>query len=174
MKLKIFTLRLNPTTGFFDDGELVNFQLGKDVIDISEHFLVHEKTPTLLLVLRYRDVPDNGGRASHSPEAARKDWRAELDAQGQRIYDEFRLWRSRKAKHDGLPPYLILNNRELAELVMKRPANIAQLREIEGIGEAKTKRWGEEMLALLAKLGAHKASEPTPPPPTKNQGEIKS
>lgn len=53
MKLKIFTLRLNPVTGFFDDGELVNFQLGKDVIEISEHFLVHEKTPTLLLVLRY-------------------------------------------------------------------------------------------------------------------------
>ena len=48
MKLKIFTLRLNPATGLFDEGELVSFQLGKDVIEISEHFLVHEKTPTLL------------------------------------------------------------------------------------------------------------------------------
>ena len=61
MKLKIFTLRLNPATGIFDEGELASFQLGKDVIEITEHFLVHEKTPTLLLVLRYRDVPDNGG-----------------------------------------------------------------------------------------------------------------
>ncbi len=52
MKLKIFTLRLNPATGLFDEGELANFQSGKDVIEISEHFLVHEKTPTLLLVLR--------------------------------------------------------------------------------------------------------------------------
>jgi len=118
------------------------------VIDVSEHFLVHEKTPTLLLVLRYREIPDSGGGGARqhssgtrqSPEAARKDWRAELDAQGQRTYDEFRLWRGRKAKHEGLPPYLILNNRELAELVMKHPANITQLREIEGIGEAKAKR----------------------------------
>ena len=156
MKLKIFTLRLNPTTGLFDDAELTSFQLGKDVIDVSEHFLVHEKTPTLLLVLRYRELPDNGGAARQSPEAARKDWRAELDVQGQRVYDEFRLWRGRKAKHEGLPPYLILNNRELAELVMKRPANISQLREIEGIGEAKAKCWGEEMLALLEKLGQPK------------------
>ena len=163
MKLKIFTLRLNPATGIFDEGELAGFQLGKDVIEISEHFLVHEKTPTLLLVLRYRDIPDNGGGARQPPEAARKDWRAELDAQGQRTYDELRLWRSRKAKHDGLPPYLILNNRELAELVMKHPANITQLREIEGIGEAKAKRWGEEMLALLSKLEMRKMAEPAPP-----------
>ncbi|MDD2804966.1 MAG: hypothetical protein PHV33_05385 [Elusimicrobiales bacterium] len=69
MKLKIFTLRLNPATGLFDEGELVSFQLGKDVIEISEHFLVHEKTPTLLLVLRYRDIPDNGGGAHQSQEA---------------------------------------------------------------------------------------------------------
>ncbi len=77
MKLKIFTLRLNPATGLFDEGELTGFQLCKDVIDVSEHSLVHEKTPTLLLVLRYRELP-NGGGASQSPEAARKDWRAEL------------------------------------------------------------------------------------------------
>ena len=164
MKLKIFTLRLNPATGIFDEGELTSFQLGKDVIDVSEHFLVHEKTPTLLLVLRYRELPDGGGGARQSPEAVRKDWRAELDAQGQRIYDEFRLWRGRKAKHEGLPPYLILNNRELAEFAMKRPANATQLREIEGIGEAKAKRWGEEMLALLGKLETQKTAEPTPPP----------
>jgi len=42
------------------------------------------------------------------------------------------LWRGRKAKQEGLRPYLILNKRELAELIMKHPANITQLREIEG------------------------------------------
>jgi hypothetical protein len=170
MKLKILTLRLNPATGLFEEGELANFQSGKDVIDVSEHFLVHEKTPTLLLVLRYRELPDGGGGARQAPDAARKDWRAELDVEGQRIYDEFRLWRGRKAKRDGLPPYLILNNRELAELAMKRPTGISQLREIEGIGESKSKRWGEEMLALLAKLGMQKQTEPTPPPPRRKGG----
>jgi len=91
MKLKIFTLRLNPATGLFDEGELASFQLGKDVIEISEHFLVHEKTPTLLLVLRYRDIPDNGGGAHQSQEATRKDWRAELDAQGCKVAPQTKL-----------------------------------------------------------------------------------
>ncbi len=156
MKLKIFTLRLDPATGKFDDKDLAEFQLGKDMIEVSEHFLVHEKTPTLVLVVRYRELPDG---AHASPEAVRKDWRAELDDPGKRIYDEMRLWRGRKAKREGMPPYLILNNRELAELAMKRPASLAMLREIDGIGEAKSARWGEEILALLAGLAAGSAAQ---------------
>lgn len=156
MKLKVFTLRLNPTTGIFDESELSEFQSGKDVIEVSEHFLVHEKTPTLLLVVRYRELP-YGGRSSS--DASRKDWRAELDEQAKRIYDELRLWRGRTAKREGMPPYLILNNRELAELATKKPTTVTQLQEINGIGEAKSNRWGEEMLAVLAKLAAVTTSE---------------
>ena len=148
MKLKIFTLRMNPATGKFDDAELAAFQSDKDVIELSEHFLTHEKTPTLVLVLQYRET---SGAARQAPEAARKDWRGELDESGKRLYDELRLWRGRKAKREGIPPYLILNNRELAELSMKRPLNVTQLREIDGIGEAKSARWGEELLALMIK-----------------------
>ncbi|MBI4800966.1 MAG: HRDC domain-containing protein [Elusimicrobia bacterium] len=163
MKLKIFTFRMNPETGKFDDNELARFQTDKDVIEVSEHFLVHEKTPTLTLVLSYRDQP---GGARGSPDAARRDWRAELDESCKRVYDELRLWRSRKAKREGMPPYLILNNRELAELAMKRPAGFAELREIEGIGEAKSGRWGEEILAVLAGLaaGARDAVKPAAGP----------
>ena len=151
MKLKVITLRLDPATGLFDDKGLAEFQLGKDVLEVSEHFLVHESIPTLALVMRYRDLPDG---VRPSPDPVRKDWRAELDPDGKRIYDEMRLWRGRRAKRDGLPPYLILNNRELAELAMKRPASLTQLREIDGVGEAKSARWGEELLAILSKLHA--------------------
>lgn len=176
MKLKVLTLRMKPETGAFDDRELSEFQSGKDVIEVSEHFLVHEKTPTLTLVLSYRDLPD-GARVL--PDAGRRDWRAELDQDGKRLYDELRLWRGRKAKREGMPPYLILNNRELAQLAMKRPSTIVQLREIDGIGEAKSGRWGEEILAVLAHLAAgaphaaESASPPTAPgavPDAKNAG----
>ena len=149
MKLKVFTVRMNPATGLFDERDLAAFQIGKEVIEVSEHFLIHEKTPTLLLVVKYRELAEG---APTPPEALRKDWRAELDPQGRRIYDEMRLWRGRKAKQDGMPPYLILNNRELANLAVKGPKTISQLREIDGIGEAKAKRWGEEILSVLAKL----------------------
>lgn len=151
---------MDLATGKFEDRELSEFQMDKDVIEVSEHFLVHEKMPTIILVLHYRDLPNDARRA---PQDARKDWRSELDSDGKKIYDELRLWRGRKAKREGMPPYLILNNRELAELAMRRPISITKLREINGIGEAKSARWGEEILSLLSKLAAALSGAQMPP-----------
>ena len=58
MKLKVFNLRLDPATEIFNDKELTDFQLGKDILEVSEHFLIHDKIPTLVLVLRYREIVD--------------------------------------------------------------------------------------------------------------------
>ncbi|MBM4394960.1 MAG: HRDC domain-containing protein [Deltaproteobacteria bacterium] len=149
MKLKVFTLRLDPATGRFDDREIVEFQAGKDVLDVSEYQFVHDRVPTWGLLVRYRDAP--GGRDGRGDrEEPRKDWRADLDAEAARLYDELRLWRGRQAKRDGMPPYIILNNRELAEVAARRPATLTALREINGVGEAKAERWGEEILAVVA------------------------
>jgi ribonuclease D len=69
------------------------------------------------------------------------------------LYDELRIWRGRVAKRDGLPPYVVLTNREIAEIAGHRPVSLAALQDIEGFGEAKSKRWGEEILAALASVG---------------------
>ncbi len=72
MKLKIFTLRLDPSTGKFDDQGLADFQIGKDIIDVSEHFLVYEKTPTLTLVdpsFDFRINSENFGMAIEAKTA---------------------------------------------------------------------------------------------------------
>lgn len=90
----------------------------------------------------------------------RKDWRAELDPPGQKLYDELRVWRSKTAKREGMPPYLICNNRQLAAMGERRPTSLAAFRDIEGLGEAKAARWGEEILKLHA--AAPDASPPSP------------
>jgi ribonuclease D len=73
------------------------------------------------------------------------------DEAGARFDDaELRSWRGRTAKREGMPPYLICNNRQLAALAARRPDCVAALREIEGLGEAKAERWGEEILKLIA------------------------
>jgi ATP-dependent DNA helicase RecQ len=156
MKLKVFTLRMDPATGVYDDRELVEFQADREVLDASEHLVVRDGIPVLLLVVRWRETD---GRAVYP----RKDWRADLDPAGQKAYDTLRGWRGRASKRDGLPPYLILTNRELAEVARLRPTSLAALREVEGVGEAKAGRWGEEMLAVLAGLGEG-GREPAPDP----------
>lgn len=67
---------------------------------------------------------------------------------------------SERAKADGIPPYVICNNRQLAEVVRVRPDTLTALGAIEGFGEAKLKRYGKALLALVA--GAP-AGQPDPP-----------
>jgi len=165
MKLKVFTLRMDDASGKFDESAVQEF-LGdqdqpRDVIEVSDHFFVHDKRPTWALLVTYRDVPQPG--AARQEQDPRKDWRAELDGPAKELYDQLRLWRSKTAKHDGLPPYLICTNRQVAEIVVRRPTSLAQLGEIQGIGEAKLARWGSEILAIVQAAAPVSDAKPAEP-----------
>ena len=57
---------------------------------------------------------------------------------------------------------MISNNRQLAEVVKVRPASLAALGAIEGFGEAKLKKYGKELLALIAGVAYSSRAEPEP------------
>lgn len=48
------------------------------------------------------------------------------------------------------PPYVLLHNRQLAQIARTRPVAMTALREIDGIGEAKASRFGAALLAMVA------------------------
>lgn len=150
MKLKVFTLGFDDSTGAFDDSELRAFiedpDTPREVIDVSEHFFSHGRRPTWALLVSYRDVPRPGTSQRQTP---RKDYRADLDEPAKELFDELRGWRAKACKRDGLPPYLICTNRQMADVARSRPDSPAKLHEINGLGDAKVSRWGEEILAVV-------------------------
>ncbi len=158
MKLKVFTLRFDDSLGAFDESELRAFVEDQDnpreVIDVSEHFFVHERRPTWALLVSYRDVPRPGSSHRQTP---RKDYRADLDDSAKTLFDELKSWRAKSCKREGLPPYLICTNRQMADIARSRPDSLAKLLEINGLGDAKVGRWGEEILAVVKA-----ASDPQP------------
>lgn len=147
MKVRVFTLRLDPATGRFDDRDLVEFQDGREVLEVSEYQFTHERTPTWAILVRYRDGEAPGRRRDGD---ARKDWRADLDVPARGLYDHLRDWRARRAHRDGMPPYLVLTNRELAAVAARRPASKEALGLIQGIGDSKVERFGAEVLAIVS------------------------
>ena len=169
MKLRIFTLPWDDAAARFEDRELHRFldpespAVAPDVIEVAQHFLVHERRPVWAIMVMYREG-DASPRA-RADRDFRKDWRAELDEPGRKQYDELRLWRAKAAKREGLPPYLICNNRQLAEMVTRKPASLTALRDIEGFGEAKAARWGEEILVMFGKPAAAASLTPVSPAP---------
>jgi ATP-dependent DNA helicase RecQ len=66
------------------------------------------------------------------------------------LFEALRVWRTGLAREQGVPAYVILHDKSLRELATKRPATLAELLGVPGIGQAKAERYGEALLRLLA------------------------
>ena len=174
MKVKVLTLRWSDETGGLDDRELDAFLESRAVLDVSEHFFIHDKQPTLVLTLSYRDEAPDGGRARNGAgkgKTSRPDPRQGLDPAERARYDALRSWRNDIAKREGKPPYLFLTNRQAAELARKPPTSLAGLREVRGVGESRVEAFGAELLALFEAMAGEGAVEPGEPAGSKEPGD---
>jgi DNA helicase-2/ATP-dependent DNA helicase PcrA len=64
---------------------------------------------------------------------------------------DLRAWRSTRARDDFVPAYVVAHDALLAAIVEQRPGSIAALRRVKGMGPAKLDRYGDEILAILAR-----------------------
>ncbi|MFO7629741.1 MAG: DNA helicase RecQ [Prochlorococcaceae cyanobacterium] len=87
---------------------------------------------------------EGGGRSSTDPRQAFND--ADIDGG---LVSALKGWRLEQARQQGVPPYVVFHDRTLLELAARRPASLAELAAIGGIGAAKLERYGEALLLLL-------------------------
>ncbi len=146
MKVRVFNLKFDPAEGF-DDQELVAFCERYDVLDCREHWFTQTGLPWGSVLVSYRDL-ETGTRGRKTER--QRDPRKGLDPQDRMLYDRLREWRSLRSVSDGVPPYLVFNNRQLADLVRIKPATKTAMGEISGIGSGKMDRYAEDVLSILA------------------------
>jgi len=89
-------------------------------------------------------ISSNSEKTSKNPE----DWRKILKESDLGLFNLFREWRSKRSKKEGVPPYVLFTNNQLAQIVIKRPQSLADLSKIEGIGKAKLEKYGQEILGI--------------------------
>jgi DNA helicase II / ATP-dependent DNA helicase PcrA len=96
-------------------------------------------------------VPPGGSRVRPRAVATgmTRTARASVRADGP-LAEQLRAWRRKRAEADGVPAYVVFNDRTLAALTERRPRSRGELLAVEGIGPSKLDRYGEELLALLA------------------------
>lgn len=125
-----------------------------------EHFCQPSGLPHLLLIVHYRPIKEARPLLSPRPRPADSGVRAELSEPERELFDRRRAWRNGRAQAEGVPPYVLLTNRQVAAVAHRRPETLAALRKVEGIGEAKSNRFGRELLAVVA----HPPPAAAPPP----------
>jgi ATP-dependent DNA helicase RecQ len=69
------------------------------------------------------------------------------------LAEYLREWRRNMARENKVPAYIILHDSTLEELCRTRPTNLAELRQVPGIGEKKADVYGAEILQALRNFG---------------------
>lgn len=60
-----------------------------------------------------------------------------------------RAKRSEIARKEAVPAYIVFPDRTLAEMALRRPASLAAMADVRGVGEMKLARYGEQFLAVI-------------------------
>jgi superfamily II DNA helicase RecQ len=90
----------------------------------------------------------SGPAKAAASKAASAEQAVPLTAAGEALATRLKQWRAAEAKHQGVPTWMLLNERTLTAVAQARPANLRQLLEISGMGPAKVERFGEAILEL--------------------------
>ncbi len=95
------------------------------------------------LTLRRDRKPARAGRRQRQPGEGL------MDAASHALWEALRECRRRLAEEQGLPPYMIFHDSTLMEMVAARPETHEALAAINGVGEHKLERYGDDFLEAI-------------------------
>ncbi|MFW6283620.1 MAG: DNA helicase RecQ [Minisyncoccales bacterium] len=68
-----------------------------------------------------------------------------------KLFEKLRKLRTKIAREEGYPPYIIFNDDTLQEMIEKGPKNKKEMLKIKGVGSVKFKKYGEQFLKKIKK-----------------------
>ena len=96
-----------------------------------------------------RDVLRPARAKASSPAAKAAKAAAELPAEAAPLFERLRAWRAAVAKEQGVPAYVIFHDATLREIATARPTTLQELSRVNGVGENKLAKYGDQVLELL-------------------------
>jgi ATP-dependent DNA helicase RecQ len=96
--------------------------------------------------LRLRRDPTASKVAKAAKASPSKDGASPADPA---LFERLRALRARLANEQGVPAYVVFDNKTLLKMTELKPRTAAELRRVPGIGEVKLARYGEAFLEVL-------------------------
>ncbi|MBN6038001.1 DNA helicase RecQ [Amycolatopsis sp. 195334CR] len=98
--------------------------------------------------VRLRREPERVAKAAKVAKAKRE--QADLPAEAKPVFELLRSWRAATAKEQGMPAYVIFHDKTLQEIATSMPASLEQLGQVNGVGESKLAKYGQQILDALS------------------------
>ena len=148
MLVKVITLSFDSVLGGFNDSTLRDFLKDCELVSIRDHFFIRNEMPYLTLVIQYFPIRQELN-PKMAPQGSRDEaWRETLTESDLGLFNLLREWRSKSSRKEGVPPYVIFTNRQLAQVVKLRPQSLSELLKVDGFGKAKADKYGSEVLEI--------------------------
>jgi superfamily II DNA helicase RecQ len=140
MQFKIFTI---PVA---DDGtateEMNRFLRGHKVLEVEQQLVSTKTGSHWHFCVKYLA---NAQTESKQQPISKIDYKEVLDEKTFTVFSILREVRKKIAEEDGLPVYAVFTNEELAGISALEPINIGAIKNVKGIGDKKTERFGKRL-----------------------------
>jgi ATP-dependent DNA helicase RecQ len=73
----------------------------------------------------------------------------ELTAEAAKVFERLREWRAGAAREQGVPAYVIFHDATLRQIAAGLPSTLAELAAVNGVGEHKLAKYGQQILDVL-------------------------
>jgi superfamily II DNA helicase RecQ len=146
-----------------EDEELLNrFLLHNRVLTVHREFVHDGENSYWSLAVEYlAGEGKTAGQSSGQSGKNRIDYKEVLSPGDFAVFAKLREWRKDKAGQDGVPVYTIFSNEQLAGIAVQRVISKTSLRELEGVGESRVKKYGEAVIQLMCEIkdSEHQSNE---------------
>lgn len=148
MQIKIISV---PVVGGEDMNDMLNaFLRSHKVIKVEKQLVQNEGTACWSFCVSYLNDQADTARVRE-----KKDYQALLDSAAFERFNRYRNLRKQLAQQEGVPPYVIFTDDELAEMAKETELTAASIQAIKGIGSKKVEKYG----AVFLDQQGHEKSE---------------
>lgn len=112
------------------------------ILKITEKGKQFIKKPSTFMLVRNHDYKGEEADENKASQAGG-------DAGDPELFSLLKDLRKKMAKRLNLPPYVIFQDPSLSDMSIQYPITIEELTKIQGVGEGKAKKFGEEVVKLI-------------------------
>lgn len=140
--------------------ELNAFLSTHHVLSVERH-LIHEGLQSYWSVcVDFTTIASTKGIATVANlSRSRIDYKTVLTGEEFEVFSRLRELRKGIAVEEALPVYAVFTNEQLAQAVQRRCRSAGDLKQVEGIGDAKVDKYADRLLAILTTLDANANAE---------------
>ncbi len=144
MQLKIYVLPIKNVAPA--EEELNRFLRGNRILAVTKEFVYNGENSFWCIAVEFLEPAISVGGVAPARKGERVDYREVLSDGEFRVFAHLRDLRKEIANKEAVPVYAVFTNEQLAEMARRLPRSKAALAQINGIGDAKTQKYGQSFL----------------------------